>query len=148
MIPQDGIELPGTVRQNLSLFGIGSENEDMKRARARVGLWKTLDKRGGLSGELSDVGLSGGQKQLFSLARALVSPAAKRKSGIVLLDEPDSSVDKKTEAEMRRIVADEFAAFTTITLSGQVIGSDSVLPVFIRTNEGKKQLKYSGKRFP
>lgn len=117
MIPQDGIELPGTVRQNLSLFGIGSENEDMKRALARVGLWKTLDKRGGLSGELSDVGLSGGQKQLFSLARALVSPAAKRISGIVLLDEPDSSVDKKTEAEMRRIVADEFAAFTTITVS-------------------------------
>lgn len=41
------------------------------------------------------VNLSGGQKQRLALARGII---AARTSGIVLLDEPTSSIDPKTEA--------------------------------------------------
>ena len=51
------------------------------------------------------VNLSGGQKQRLALARGIL---AARQSEIVLLDEPTSSVDPKTEAE---IYEKMFAAF-------------------------------------
>ncbi|RCI13536.1 hypothetical protein L249_5547 [Ophiocordyceps polyrhachis-furcata BCC 54312] len=124
VIPQDTVELPGTVRQNLGLYGgseeCGEDGEDeaMRHALSRVGLWETVSRRGGLDGDLGDVGLSTGQKQLFCLARALVSKAkGSVKGGIVLLDEPTSSVDDKTDIGMQRIVDEEFAGFTIVTVS-------------------------------
>ncbi|RDA82906.1 hypothetical protein CP532_4784 [Ophiocordyceps camponoti-leonardi (nom. inval.)] len=125
VIPQDAVELPGTVRQNLGLYGVSeggqgqdAEDEAMRRALARVGLWETVSRRGGLGSDLSDVGLSSGQKQLFCLARALVSKAkGENKGGIVLLDEPTSSVDDRTDIDMQSIVGEEFAGFTIVTVS-------------------------------
>ncbi|RDA91871.1 hypothetical protein CP533_0366 [Ophiocordyceps camponoti-saundersi (nom. inval.)] len=123
VISQDTIELPGTVRQNLGLSwgsesGDDGENEKMRSALARVGLWEMVSRRGGLDGDLSDVALSRGQKQLFSLARALVSKdKGKGKGGIVLLDEPTSSVDEETDTDVRRIVREEFAGFTVVSVS-------------------------------
>jgi ATP-binding cassette, subfamily C (CFTR/MRP), member 1 len=129
-IPQDHVELPGSVRYNLVRFSLsveGPESEDgneeeqeeaMKRALRRVGLWDTVSKQGGLDSELADIGLSGGQKQLLSLARALLAVQNRgAHGGIVLLDEPTSSVDQGTELDMRRIVKEEFARYTIITVS-------------------------------
>ncbi|KAJ5598777.1 hypothetical protein N7537_008861 [Penicillium hordei] len=122
-IPQDPVELPGSVRYNLTQFSSlearsGDNGEAMKRTLERVGLWETVSKRGGLDGELNNVGLSGGQKQLFSLARALLAVQNIRaEGGIVLLDEPTSSVDGGTEVDIQRIVREEFARHTIILVS-------------------------------
>lgn len=90
----------------------------MERALARVGLWDTVSSRGGLEVELDSIGLSGGQKQLFSLARAiLLAQHRKATGGLVLLDEPTSSVDDTTSVDMRRIVREEFAGYTVVTVS-------------------------------
>jgi ATP-binding cassette, subfamily B, bacterial len=51
------------------------------------------------------VNLSGGQKQRLALARGVL---AARSSDIVLLDEPTSSVDPKTEAQIYDQLFDEF----------------------------------------
>lgn len=122
-IPQDPVELPGSVRYNLTQLSSleaksGGDEEAMKRALERVGLWETVSKRGGLDGEINNVGLSGGQKQLFSLARALLTAQNLRaEGGIVLLDEPTSSVDGATEVDIRRIVREEFARHTIVLVS-------------------------------
>lgn len=127
-IPQDPVELPGSVRYNLTQFSpsgeAGLDNDEKKEAEAmehaltRVGLWDTVSKRGGLNGELDDIGLSGGQKQLFSLARAfLVVQNNKTEGGIVLLDEPTSSVDEATDVDMRKIVREAFSGHTIVTVS-------------------------------
>ena len=52
------------------------------------------------------VNLSGGQKQRLALARGVL---AARSSDIVLLDEPTSSVDPKTEFEIYHQLLAEFA---------------------------------------
>lgn len=122
-IPQDPVELPGSVRYNLTQVSsleaiLGDDEEAMKRTLERVGLWETVCKRGGLDDELTDVGLSGGQKQLFSLAQALLAVQNKRAGGgIVLLDEPTSSVDGGTEVDMQKIVREEFARHTIVLVS-------------------------------
>ncbi|KND86291.1 ATP-binding cassette sub-family C member 9 [Tolypocladium ophioglossoides CBS 100239] len=146
-IPQDPVELPGSVRYNLTLFSssgeAGSANNDkeeegaMKHALTRVGLWDTVSKRGGLDGELDDVGLSGGQKQLFSLARALLAVRNRQsEGGIVLLDEPTSGVDVLTDVDMRRIVREGFAGYTIVTVSHRLAASSDA-DVVVRIIGGK-----------
>lgn len=137
-IPQDPVELPGSVRYNLSQFSSlearsGDDEEAMKRTLERVGLWETMSKRGGLDGELTDVGLSGGQKQLFSLARALLAVQnIKAEGGIVLLDEPTSSVDGGTEVDIQRIVREEFARHTIVLVSHRLDAArDADIVVFM-----------------
>ena len=51
------------------------------------------------------VNLSGGQKQRLALARGIL---AARDSDIVLMDEPTSSVDPKTEVEIYQRLFEEF----------------------------------------
>ncbi len=109
----------------------------MKAALKCVGLWERVAKRGGLDGELTHAGLSGGQKQLFSLARAVLASQQRGKGGgIVLLDKPTSSVDQKTNEVVNRLVKDVFSSYTIITVSHRLetCGDADVL---IRMMDGK-----------
>jgi ABC-type multidrug transport system fused ATPase/permease subunit len=57
--------------------------------------------------------LSGGQRQLFALARAIVKTKRLRDTGsrpVILLDEVTSSIDSETEETVHSIVESEFSA--------------------------------------
>ena len=67
---------------------------------------------------------SAGQRQLFSLARALLRRTTRAKlsndensGGILLLDEASSSVDQETEQVMQDTVRSEFKGFTVIAVA-------------------------------
>lgn len=141
-IPQDLVEIPGSVRYNLTSFTSAEKASDedeaaMMCALTRVGLWEVLNSRGGLDGELEDAGLSGGQKQLFSLARAIFSARLRKKQsgGIVLLDEPTSSVDEVTGEDMRRILKEEFCGYTFVIVTHRDTGGEAGMVV--RMADGK-----------
>lgn len=122
-IPQDPVEMPGSVRFNLSSFTSTSkalevDEKAMEQSLERVGLWEMIHSRGGLDCELDDAGLSGGQKQLFALARAVFSVRDRKvRGGMVLLDEPTSSVDEATSVAMWRVLEEEFSTWTIITVT-------------------------------
>ncbi|EFZ03270.2 ABC transporter, transmembrane domain, type 1 [Metarhizium robertsii ARSEF 23] len=138
-IPQDMVELPGTLRDNvLPVTTTGtrpaaSHTRDaaISEVLARVRLKEHVDAHGGLDAPLADMGFSHGQKQLLAIARAVLH---KREGGgrILLVDEATSAMDAETARVMRQVMDDVFGDCTVIAIShqpGDVESADVVLHV-------------------
>ncbi|KAJ5200204.1 hypothetical protein N7472_005408 [Penicillium cf. griseofulvum] len=89
-----------------------------------LGLKSFIQGLGGLEAPMNAGSFSAGQRQLFSLARALLRRTTRAKlsndensGGILLLDEASSSVDQETERVMQDTVRSEFKGFTVIAVA-------------------------------
>ncbi|KAH6702083.1 P-loop containing nucleoside triphosphate hydrolase protein [Leptodontidium sp. MPI-SDFR-AT-0119] len=144
-IPQDPVFLPdGTpFKSNLDPFN-KSTPEECQAVLEIVGLWSAIEQRGGLESGMSVEMLSQGQKQLFSLARAVLRARIRardftaefgavggdRPGGVLLLDEVSSNVDRETDRAMQRIIHEEFESYTIVMVSHRlemVMGFDTVV---------------------
>ena len=96
---------------------------DIISALESVQLWDIVLARceGDLSAPISSLNLSHGQKQLFCIARAILS---KNTTRIIVLDEATSSMDKHTANFIRIILKREFSNHTVITIAHRL---DSLL---------------------
>jgi ATP-binding cassette, subfamily C, bacterial CydD len=112
-LPHRPMLLPGTIAQNLELFGPLVDVEEACRAACfdevlaelPDGL-QTMLGRGG-------VGLSLGQRQRLGLARVLGSPAS-----VLLLDEPTAHLDAVTEDRVLRAIAQRAADGANVVVVG------------------------------
>jgi ATP-binding cassette subfamily B protein len=86
------------------------------------------------------LGLSGGQKQLISLARAMASPAP-----ILILDEPCSHIDQKTKDELDRFLREQNCNGRTIIFASHDINllADADTVEFIREGARSKHGAYA-----
>jgi len=145
-VPQDAVFLPegSSVTANLDPLYTSSEAE-CRAVLETVGLWKFIEERGGLSQSLAAETLSQGQKQLFSLARAVLRRKIRARDyeadistttsnqgygGILLLDEISSSVDQHTDLVMQTVIKEEFKSYTIVMVSHRlemVIDFDTVV---------------------
>jgi len=98
MVLQDTWLIEGTIKENIVYSKQGVKDEDVEKACNLVGLHhfiKTLPK--GYDTLLNDkANLSAGQKQLITIARAMIQNAP-----LLILDEATSSVDTRTERKVQ-----------------------------------------------
>ncbi|MFP5432828.1 MAG: ATP-binding cassette domain-containing protein, partial [Alphaproteobacteria bacterium] len=95
---QDNVLIAGTVRQNICLDRAVVDQEEMIRATEISGTHRFMGPiTNGYDLRLTDRGdgLSGGQRQSIAIARALAG-----RPQILIFDEPSSSMDAQTEAEL------------------------------------------------
>ncbi|HIF6001068.1 ABC transporter transmembrane domain-containing protein [Vibrio parahaemolyticus] len=99
MVQQDPHILPASVRENISLSRVASD-EQIWDALDKVGLSEQIHRYpNGLDTQLGqgETNLSAGQKQLLALARVLVA-----KPKILILDEATANIDSGTEALIQK----------------------------------------------
>ncbi|MEH6304317.1 ABC transporter ATP-binding protein [Olivibacter sp. CPCC 100613] len=107
LFPQEPEIFENTIKHNITL-GLSFRDEEVMevcRIAHFAEVVQTLPK--GLESHIQEKGvnLSGGQKQRLALARGIL---AARSSSIILLDEPTSSIDPKTEVKIYQHLFEEF----------------------------------------
>ncbi len=108
-VPQEPFLFMGTIKDNLTIGEQYVSDEELLRVSKVAGLDDFLGKHEAgydlLVGERGE-GLSGGERQSVTLARALISDP-----NIIMLDEPTNSMDKQTERafikRMKDIIEDK-----------------------------------------
>jgi ABC-type multidrug transport system fused ATPase/permease subunit len=108
LFPQEPEIFENTIEYNITL-GLPYEADEIDRICRIVHFSEVVDQLPkGLQSNIVEKGvnLSGGQKQRLALARGLF---AAKDSDIILLDEPTSSVDPKTELKIYEQLFTEFA---------------------------------------
>ncbi|MCF2447675.1 ABC transporter ATP-binding protein/permease [Dyadobacter sp. CY345] len=107
LFPQDPEIFENTIAYNITL-GLPFDPDDILKVCDTAQFSSVIEKLpNGLESNIQEKGvnLSGGQKQRLALARGVL---AARSSDIILLDEPTSSVDPKTEALIYEKMFEEF----------------------------------------
>ncbi len=114
-VPQDGRLFAGTLRDNLVLGMTDPGDDALLDAARKTGLFDAVivPHPKGLARDIYEggTGLSGGQRQLVHITRALL-----RKPNIWLLDEPTASMDTALETRVIGMLQQELAAHPQSTL--------------------------------
>ncbi|CAG8022334.1 unnamed protein product [Penicillium salamii] len=118
-LSQEPFLYPGTIRQNADPLNTASSMQIMDALNS-VGVWDSFAASLGntediLDSVFNESVLSQGQKQLFCLARALL-----KRSKILILDEPTSSLDPKTDAKVQRVIRESFHDCTVIMVAHRI----------------------------
>ena len=118
-VPQEPFLFLGTVKDNITIGENFASDEDLIEAATIAGLNEFLGKHEAgfdlLLGERGD-GVSGGERQAITLARALIS-----KPTLLMMDEPTNSMDLQTEKafinNMKSTISDKTVIIMTHKMS-------------------------------
>lgn len=128
LVPQKGILFSGTIASNIRF---GKEEASMEEVRdaARIAQADAFieEKEDGYESFIAQGGanVSGGQKQRLSIARAIAG-----KARLLVFDDSFSALDMKTDAALRRALAEKIAGTTKLIVAqrvGTILHADQIL---------------------
>lgn len=131
-IPQDGVYLEGTIRENIDPYSEKPNlpsDETLMAVLQRVGLADFVKSHGGLDEDICAAGLSQGQKQLLCIARAILRKEA-TSAKVILLDEATANVDNETGERIHKVMSEAFADCTVISVAHRLQALDGTDLVF------------------
>jgi ATP-binding cassette, subfamily B, multidrug efflux pump len=107
----------GTIESNLRWAAEDASEDELERCVQAAQASDVVASKGGLSGEVEQLGrnLSGGQRQRLSIARTLA-----RGSKVLMLDDASSALDLATDAALRHALESDFAGVTKVVISQRV----------------------------
>lgn len=108
-LPQEGLAIPGTVRQTLTLFAPTATDSDFLEALASVGAHELVD----LETEIAE--LSSGHSQIVMFAGVLLTDPA-----LVILDEAASALDPVTAARIDVAIAEALRDRTVLVIAHRI----------------------------
>jgi len=110
-VPQGNTLLSGTIRENLRMACHDADEEQMKEALHMAAADFVFDLPEGLDTAVAEIGsgLSEGQAQRVSIARALLHPG-----GVMVLDEATSALDADTEEKLLLNISKHYHGQKTI----------------------------------
>jgi ATP-binding cassette, subfamily B, multidrug efflux pump len=129
VVLQDPFLFTGTLRDNIRLGEDSIGDDQIEDACRRVNLWDFVQSRPeGLDLEVHErgAGLSTGQKQLVSFARALV-----REPRFLILDEATSSVDTETEQRIQKALDAMLKGRTAIVIAHRLSTIQKASRIFV-----------------
>jgi ABC-type multidrug transport system fused ATPase/permease subunit len=141
MVSQFPLIINDTARTNLRLARADATDQELEAVCRSVGVWGALEASAppggsGLDAQLyteSNKGaLSGGQRPLFAIARALLN-----EPGILILDEPTTGVDSLTRLPLEEVVRSHSKGRTVIMVD-QDMGFVAALADKVACLEGGK----------
>lgn len=133
-VPQKGILFSGTVAENIRWGDEEASDEEVRLAASIAQATEFIDERPeGFGREVSQGGanVSGGQKQRLAIARAVV-----KKPAVMLFDDSFSALDMKTDAALRKALAEHITDSTRIIVA-QRVGTILHAEQIIVLDEGK-----------
>ena len=134
VIPQKAVLFSGTIADNIRFGKKDASDEEVEYAAKVAQAYPfIMEKENGFDEEISEgaTNVSGGQKQRFSIARALV-----RKAQIYIFDDSFSALDFKTDAILRKELKKEMTESIMLVVA-QRISSIMEADQIIVLNEGK-----------
>ncbi len=116
-VPQKGVLFSGTVESNIKYADSAISDETMRDAAATAQADFISDLEGGYHAHIAQGGsnVSGGQKQRLSIARALA-----KDPDILVFDDSFSALDYKTDAALRKELAEKEADKTILIVAQRI----------------------------
>jgi ABC-type multidrug transport system fused ATPase/permease subunit len=116
-VSQFPLFIADTIRANFKLSNVDSSDEELEEVCRRTGLWEVLQNAAGAEvypldyvlPRTSGEGLSGGQRRLLAVTRALLLHPA-----ILLLDEPTTGIDALGVAQLAPVLREACQGLTVL----------------------------------